>query len=204
MEIESEPTSVPSVDELVRKLKQQNPIPGMYVPGFYFRQSRLLKRYEERIQEEAMRLHDELQMEEREKSKQARIKAGLEAAEKKRLHEVAQRILQFGPEVDYIGLSGEERLLYGLLSRQIERKPLDDWTNDEKCVYRFWHGLRPPDLPKGEVQVEPINPTEIRGFIDSVKQQQDEQTRMLWSIKWAIIGFSTWFVIKFILLPSLM
>lgn len=150
------------------------------------------------------RLHRELESQAEEQSKQAVTKAALEAAEKKRLHDATLRISEFNPDIDYIGLSSEERQLYGLLSKKIERKPLDDWTNDEKCVYRFWHNLSRPDLLKEKAQVEPITPTEIRGFIDSIKQLQDHQIQVLYGIKWAIVGFSAWFIIQFLLLPFLM
>ncbi len=50
---------------------------------------------------------------------------------------------------------------------------------------------------------DPIKPSEMREFMRSVNRSQDEHLRVLSSIRWAIVGFSIWFIVQFWFLPKL-
>ena len=50
----------------------------------------------------------------------------------------------------------------------------------------------------------PLSHAEIRAFMLHVRHAQTEQLRLLSAVRWAIVGFSIWFIIQFWILPRLL
>ncbi len=133
-EIKPQQSRVPSVDELVKQLKQRHPNPNRYVGGFYLSKKPLLEKYEELIQKEAVKWHEELK-------KQDQSNLDSKEAESNDLKNIIQQIHKFGSDIDYLSLDSNDRKRFSELSSDISKKPLDKWSAEEKIIYRFWYKI---------------------------------------------------------------
>jgi hypothetical protein len=155
-----------SLEKIVSELKHYNPKPREYLAkhgeeGFFFSSKDVQKKYEAIILREATKVMQKTEAEKQEKAKTAeRLKTETLNREKARaryesfLESIVTKIRGYPADVDYITLSAEDRKLFEDTFKKIEKKPLDDWSEAEKILFRFWR-----KLPR--IEVERIAPFKL-------------------------------------------
>jgi hypothetical protein len=121
---------VPSVDELVEELKRLHPDPKKYVTDLCWSSGSRNKKYEEKILKTAKALHESRKQ-----------KAEAQKLELERLREIVLRLESYGSNADFLDLTEEDQLLLPKMYSALDEKPLDEWYEEEKAIYRFWHKL---------------------------------------------------------------
>jgi hypothetical protein len=194
--------------QILSRLRRNNPDMAAYLQrnragSFFLTKETMTAKYEEVITHEATQLFMQQSAEHEKKLREAQ-----------ETH--ASLLISFLPKLDsytetteYIDLPAPDRQALDALVNYIQQKPLDAWSESEKRVIKFYRTATRSGIPQTQDAAKADQPTavtaaEMRAFMATIRHYQAEQLRLLAAIRWAIIGFSIWFIIQFWFLPKLL
>jgi hypothetical protein len=105
-------------------------------------------RYEELIKAEALEL---LKQEQIKQQKQLQVQSQAQEAHLCRLTNFLPKIGNYAESLEYIDLAAEDRQILDALVKWIEGKPLDNWSQEEKRVIKFFRAVSRSGVPTTQI-----------------------------------------------------